>query len=323
MKYDVVTIGDALEDVFVEPELKIRNDASFLSGKAISLEYGEKIPLNWVDFEIGGSACNTAVGFARLGFKSSIISMFGDDDPKNKILKRLKREHVDVSNVIVNKQYQTGYSVVLSIGGDRTILVFHGPKDYKKVRISDEIETSWIYLAPLGHDTDDLENNVVSFVAEKDVKIGWNPGSIQIAQGANHWKHVLKCTNVLFLNKEEAIKFLGIPVRPEMKEVMKRLYSYGVKIVVITNGKEGATAYDGKEFYNAKPDLRIERVDATGAGDSFAIGFLGRLINSDWKTGISEDEIKEALGWGIKNSNSVIQYIGAQRGLLTLKEMGK
>ncbi len=323
MKYDIVTIGDALEDVFVEPELKVKTDQSVLSGKSMSLEFGEKIPLNWVDFEIGGSACNAAVGFGRLGFKTGIISMFGDDDPKDKVLKRLKNEDVDTSNVIINKNYQTGYSVILSVKGERTILVFHGPKDYQKVKIDPNLATGWLYLAPLGHDTDELEKDIVSFVAEKDARIGWNPGSIQIAQGANHWKHVLKCTSVLFLNKEESIKFLGIPVRPEMKEVMKRLYNYGPKIVVVTNGKEGATAYNGKDFYHLAPDQRIEKVDVTGAGDSFAIGFLGRLIKADWKEEISESEIREALAWGIKNSSSVIKYIGAQRGLLTKSEMMK
>ncbi|MEI6499228.1 MAG: carbohydrate kinase family protein [bacterium] len=321
MKYDILTIGDALEDVFVEPELKVRADQSVLSGKSMNLEFGEKIPLNWVNFEIGGSACNAAVGFERLGAKSCIIAMCGDDDPKDKVIKRLRSEKVDCSNIIVNKHYQTGYSVVLSVKGERTILVFHGPKDYSKIKIDRNIETEWLYLAPLGHNTDELEKDIVSFAAEKDVKIGWNPGSIQIKQGVNHWKHVLRCTNILFLNKEEALKFLGTPVRLEMREILKRLHAYGPKIVVVTNGKEGAVAYDGVEFNAAKPDLRVEKVDATGAGDSFAIGFLARLMNADWRLGVTPDEIREALNWGIKNSNSVIQYIGAQRGLLTLAQM--
>lgn len=316
MRYDVVAIGDALEDVFVEPELKVKNDRSCLGGKSMTFEFGEKIPLKWVRFDVGGSACNAAVGFSRLGFKASLIAMLGKDDPKDKILARLRREKVDTKNLIIDAKYQTGYSTLFSVNGERTIFVFHGPKDYKDVEIPNDLETDWFYISPLGHSTDCLERDVVSFASEKDVKIAWNPGSIQIAEGASKLRHLLKCTSILFLNREEAIKFLNYPVRPHIDEVMKRLYEFGPRIVVVTDGKDGVRAYNGKEFFIEPAKHFTSIVDATGAGDSFAVGFLSKLLLSDFKNGVSNGEIEVALKFGIAESSSVIQHMGAQEGLL-------
>jgi len=78
--------------------------------------------------------------------------------------------------------------------------------------------------------------------------------------------------------------------------------------------------YDGTDFYSMKPNLHTKRVDSTGAGDSFATGFLGRIIAENSKN-IDETLIRNALEWGMANSNSVIQYVGAQKGLLSKGEI--
>lgn len=323
MRYDVVTIGDAFEDVFVEPELKVKSSQSFASGKGICFEFGDKVPLNFVQYEIGGSACNLAVGFSRQGFNSGIVTLLGDDTPRDKVLERLDIENVGCESVNISRKYQTGFSVIFSIGGERTIFVYHSVKNYGDLKIKDDIRSKWFFVAPLGDNTKAIEERMIKEVSENGSKIAWNPGSAQIAKGASHFKHLLNCTSVLFLNREEAIKFLNFSVRPQADEMMKHLHAFGPKIVVVTNGKEGAKAYDGQSLYNIEADKQTDRVDATGAGDSFASGFLGCLLEEDFRHEISKDKIREALKWGIANSNSVIKYIGAQRGLLNRKEIEK
>lgn len=315
MKFDITTIGDAFEDVFVSPDLKVHSDRALGSGRGITFEFGEKIPLKSVNYEIGGSACNAAVGFSRLGYKTSIVTLLGDDTPMNRILDRLDDEGVDRYNIIVDNKLQTGFSVIFNINGERTIFVYHAVKDYQSLKIKKGLKSKWYFVAPLGDNTEAIEKRMIEDVAENGSLIAWNPGSIQIAKGASHFRHLLKCTSILFLNKEEAVKFVDFPVRPEIKEVMTKLHSYGPRIVVVTNGKEGAKAYDGREFYDiaSRP---VQVVDSTGAGDAFAVGFLGRLMEEDWKTDIPQESVKEALRWGIENSVSVIQSIGAQKGLL-------
>lgn len=324
MRYDCITIGDSFEDVFVVPEeARVRHDGAFASGMSLSFELGDKIPLEQVDYEIGGSACNVAVGLSRLKLKSSVISILGEDTPAAKIKERLEKEKVDRSSLIIERKMKTNFSVIFRTNQGRTIFIYHGLKDYSNLRIKKSIKTNWIFLGPTGENTDDLENDIVSKVSENNSKLAWNPGSLQIRKGAGSFKNLLKNCSVIFLNREEAIDFINFPVRPDDDELIKRVHSLGPKIVIITYGKKGAKAFDGKNFYEVG-SLDVVRIDSTGAGDSFNTGFLGKLLTDKIDfCNIDSKIIAEALRWGIFDSNSVITKIGAQPGLLTLSEIEK
>ncbi len=90
----------------------------------------------------------------------------------------------------------------------------------------------------------------------------------------------------------------------------------GPKNVVITDGKNGAYAFDGNEFLNCPiyPDPKPP-VDRTGAGDSFSSTIVSALILG--KT------LKEGLIWGGINSMNVVQYVGALAGHLSQSEIEK
>lgn len=322
-KYEVITIGDSTEDIFVSSkEVKVKRDGSYKSGLAATFEVGDKIPLEEMSYEVGGSACNVAVGLSRLGFSPSIVTVIGQDTPAERILSRFNENSVDTENIIVENKVQTSFSVIFRFEEGRTIFIYHGLKDYGKLRLKKGIKPSWIFLAPTGEGANGVENDVVRFVSEKGARLAWNPGTLQVSKGADHYKHLLKNTEILFMNKEEAIKFIAHPVRPDTKTMMQRLHQFGPKIIVITEGKAGAHAYDGQKFYHIGALESTKRVDATGAGDSFSSGFLARMIESDRDSvPISEDAIEEALRWGIVNSNSVITFVGAQKGLLDREGM--
>lgn len=324
MRYDVITIGDAFEDVFVVPEeAKIKRDNTFSSGQSLSFELGDKIPLNQVDYEIGGSACNVSVGLSRLSFKSSLITILGDDTPAVRIKQRLEKEDVSIDNFIIDKKMKTNFSVIFRTIEGRTIFIYHGLKDYSGLRIKKSVKTDWIFLAPTGQNTKDLQTDIVREVSEKNTRFAWNPGSLQIKEGAGKFKSLLSNCSVIFLNREEALELTKTPVRPSDKELLKKVAALGPKIVVITYGKKGAKAYDGKNFYEVGA-LEVPRVDSTGAGDSFTTGFLGRIFleKIDFSN-IDQTIVSEALKWGIFNSNSVIQFVGAQPGLLNLAKIKK
>ena len=322
MRYDITTIGDAFEDVFVEPsEVKVKNDASFTSGKALVFELGEKIPLSSVNYETGGSACNAAVGFRRLGLNVAIVTMMGRDTPAEKIENRLLEEGIDTNQIIRNKKMQTNFAVIIRTDEGRTILIYRGLPDYASLRLKKSLRSKWIFLAPVGKGADEIERDVIAKVAEHNSLLAWNPGAIQIKKGAAHYKNILKNLSVLFLNREEAIKFISKSIRPNEGECAKKLQIMGPSIVVVTNGKNGALAYDGEHCYKVPSLPNVTRVDSTGAGDSFAVGFLETLISSDWSPEKNTELIPSALLQGIANSNSVITKVGAQAGLLNDSEM--
>ena len=324
MKYDVITIGDAFEDVFVRPgKINIKKDHSFTSGSGFCFEVGEKVPLENVDYEIGGSACNAAVGFSRIGLGVSLVSVVGDDTPAEKILSRLETENVDAKNISIDKKSKTNFSVIFRLKENRTIFVYHGLDDYGKLRLKKNLKPDWIFLAPIGENIEGLERDIVAKVSERGAKFAWNPGAVQIQKGAGRFKNLLRNTSILLLNREEAIEFASYPVKPQDNLVFSKLHSFGPKLVVVTNGREGARAYDGRNYYSIPAIKNITKADPTGAGDSFTVGFLSKLIIDKWQDDSNVDLVSGALKWGISNSSSVIQEIGAQKGLLNQDQIEK
>jgi len=313
MKSSIITIGDASEDIFVGVDnAKIEKSARFISGKALCFELGEKIPIKNVLYEIGGSACNTSVGFSRLGINSAASAALGEDSVGEKIIKRLETESVNVKNIYQGDEINSHFSIIFNFGEERTILVYRSLDDYSVLAPKKSLKAKWIYLAPTGNNSEPIADRLVSLSAEKNLKIVWNPGSIQIEQGVHKYKSLLSNTAILMLNKEEGLKFTRAAVKSKVEDILRLLFSLGPKIVVITGGKDGAEAFDGKIFYKIEA-LNKKRVDATGAGDSFAVGFVAKLI---LEGNFARENIIEALKWGIINSTSVVNQIGAQAGLL-------
>jgi ribokinase len=95
---------------------------------------------------------------------------------------------------------------------------------------------------------------------------------------------------------------------------MGKIHQLGPKIIVITDGPKGAYASDGVNawFMPIYPDPKAP-ISRTGAGDAFASTFVSALALGK--------SIEEALTWAPINSMSVVQYIGAQKGLLTLEQL--
>ena len=93
---------------------------------------------------------------------------------------------------------------------------------------------------------------------------------------------------------------------------MLEFFKYGVKKVVITDGRNGAQASDGKRLYFC-PVISHKRIDTLGAGDSFASGFTSAVMRGK--------NLKTALIYGTLNASSVVSHFGAQKGLLTHKEL--
>ena len=126
---DVITIGSATMDVFVQCE-----DANIVSvysknkkSEFMSYPYGAKVEISDFDSQVGGGGVNTAVNFANLGLKSSAIFKIGDDIYSKGILNSFKDKNVDLSNIIQDKNVSTGFSIVLvRFQGDRTVLAHRG-----------------------------------------------------------------------------------------------------------------------------------------------------------------------------------------------------
>ena len=162
MKYDIVTIGDASGDIFIRPKgLRMSENKAGVMAPQVSFEIGAKIPVEEAEFDIGGSACNTAVGFSRLGLDTSTIIALGEDLASGRIFERLESEDVNTSNIMSRKEFLANFSVIFLVGDERTIFIHRYLKDYGLLAPKKSTKADWIYLGPFGEDQDKLSQNVL------------------------------------------------------------------------------------------------------------------------------------------------------------------
>ena len=311
-RYDLLAIGDTVMDAFIrlkEAHINCRLDNEQCE---ICMKYGDKIPYDFVEIcpAVGNSA-NAAVCGARLGVNTCIVTHIGDDDNGKEVLATFKRENVGTDYVSVEKGKKTNYHYVLWYEADRTILIKHEQYDYKLPSFK---EPKWIYLSSLPEHTLPYHQALAEYLKKHpNVKLAFQPGTFQIRFGLNTLADIYARTEIFFCNREEAEKILGVPPG-DVKTLSAMLHAKGPKTVVITDGPKGAYAYDeGKLYFIAPyPDPKPP-YDRTGAGDAFSSTFaVARMMGKS---------IEEALLWAPINSMSVVQQVGAQKGLLTRERL--
>lgn len=304
MSYDLITIGDIKLDTFVVlPEASIQCHLKMPECQ-ICIDYGKKIPVEMVDAEIAGSAPNVARGLARMGFATGVLSVMGPDGTRKLAYEVLKRERVTTRFIAVHKDAKSSYSVVLNYHGERTILAAHTDCPYV---LPASLPTKWLYLSELGKGYERLFAQVTRAVDRKHVALAFNPGAVQIAERKAGLFELIKRSAILFVNVEEAQALTG-EASAEPHRLCTALFSLGAKLVVVTNGKNGAYSFDGKETRHC-PIFPGKFVEATGAGDSFATGFVGAILH--------QQSVVEALRWGSVNAASVVGFVGPSKGLLS------
>lgn len=307
-RYDFIAIGDIVTDAFVRlKEATVSSDASGERRK-LSMAFGDKIPYEFVEVvKAVGNSPNAAVSAARLGLKTAMVTDVGDDHHGSECLATLKKNGVAVEHVRAHRNMETNYHYVLWYEDDRTILVKHQEYTYSFPDIG---SPRWVYVSSLAQNSLSYHEEIVKYLeAHPDVKVAFQPGTFQMKLGTEKLKGLYKRTEAFFCNVEEAKRILGIIEDMPVAELMKRLAALGPKIVVVTDGPKGAFCFDGTEswFMPPYPDEKPP-YERTGAGDAFASTFTAALA-----LGLP---VTEALRWGPINSSSVVQFIGAQRGLL-------
>ncbi|MAG16395.1 hypothetical protein CMO88_05035 [Candidatus Woesearchaeota archaeon] len=308
-KFDIITIGDASEDVFLqllEAEVHCNKGTNKCE---LCMIYADKIPIGRVDRLVGGNSINLAIGMNRLGFKSAFVVVLGNDEQGSKVMQALKQNKVSTKYVQIDKKSMTNHSTILNLNAERTILIYHVDRKYKLPKLD---KAKWLYYSSMGHGFEVIHKELLKYLKKYNVKLGFNPGTHQLRK-AKSLKEFFLLSDVILLNKEEAQLVLKTKSN-NFKELLKGLKKLGAKIAVVTDGPKGSYAYDGSEFYfqNIYDCPVVER---TGCGDSYSTGFIAALM--------SGHDIKEAMRWGTVNAASVIQQIGPQPGLIKLAELKK
>lgn len=312
--FDLITIGDSVVDTLVP-----LSNAEVLEKGAVrmlSMPLGKKVPVEESISLVGGNGANNAVGASRLGLKTAIYTSVGnkdDDQNDDRIKARFKKEKIDLRYIAETDRLPSNHNIVLNFKGERTILTHHQPWKY---HLPDLDRTKWIYLTSLSPSYVDsnIIEQLINYIERVNCKLAFQPGTFQLKMGKRKNSKLLSLSDLFILNKEEAEAFLEIKEseNTSVKKLLKGLSDLGVKNIVITDGENGSYGYDGEAFYKLEA-FPAKLVEMTGAGDSYATALVAGLIHGK--------SLKEAMRWGAANSASVVEYVGAQQGLLTYTRM--
>lgn len=331
--FKVLTIGSATIDLFVESD-----DANIVSvctknrnSDFMSYPYGSKIDIPEFSSNVGGGGINTACNFANLGFDTSAIFKLGKDFYSEGILRFFETKNVNLNNIIQKEDTTTGCSVILvSFQGDRTVLAHRGANsciNIDEINLQAIKDADLLYIAPLNGDSNKIIEPIIKTATDAGTKICFNAGTTSLKKGYEHIKKILDAAHVVVLNKEEASLATGIEVRPDtkvekyshetihpdIKTMLTKLKVKDYQVIVITDGKKGAYAYEGEKFYFCET-FPSPVVSTLGAGDSFASTFCGAMYRNN-------KDVGKALMYGSVNSAAVVSKFGATEGLLTFEEI--
>ncbi len=306
---DILTIGDSCIDVTMHVSNADEVSMPDSEKQQICFVHGSKIPVDKFYSSIGGNSVNVATGCSRMGLKTAVYTEISDDTNGNLIINELNKLGINTEFCIKNQGEVTNVNSIVVHNYERTIFSYHAPRNYK---VRDWEKPTFLYYTSIGEGFEKFQMELIDYIEKnKDIGVIFNPGTQQMKAGYNSIKEFLEVTNILILNLDEAVRLVGEKPLPKMHIDLQKL---GPKLTVITDGKNGASGFDGENLVkvSAYTDGR-EVKDKTGAGDAFSSGFISAIFH--------KKPLKEALGWGSINSFGEITKESAGTGIFNKKEM--
>lgn len=235
------------------------------------------------DFQmtLGSASAIFASGAAKLGHEVTFISKVGKDDFGEFCLAALQQAGVSTAYVERDSSTKTGVTLSLSTRKDRALVTYLGAIStlkYADVKMSALQGKSHLHLTSYFLQ-DNLRPSFPRIFEEaraSGLTTSFDPNSDPSQSWGEHIWRVLTQTDVLFLNKTEALQLARAR---NVRQALKTLGSR-VPCVVIKLGPQGAIGTKGNETASS-PGFSVDALDTTGAGDSFAAGFVSAYLQGD------------------------------------------
>ncbi|XP_048732967.1 ribokinase-like isoform X1 [Ostrea edulis] len=237
----------------------------------------------------GGKGANPAVMSARLGAKTALISMVGDDTYGKEYKLNLMKNDIDISHVGTTSKAATGVApIFVNESGENSIVVVKGANDYLTVgnleAARDLMQNSKILLCNLEIDPK-VTLEALKMAHSCNIRSLFN-----MAPARAGLDQYFQYCDILVVNESEAEIITGIQVSrvQEAKVAAESILKKGCKVVVITLGENGAVvlSQDDKEAIHI-PTPKVPAVDTTGAGDAFC-GSLAVFLSTKPELGLQE-----------------------------------
>lgn len=227
---------------------------------------------------LGSASAIFASGVAKLGHPVTFVSKVGRDEFGTYCLEALERLGISTQRVEQSTKTKTGVTISLSTRRDRALVTCLGA--IAELRGSDVPRAAWkghkhLHLTSyfLQHQLRPSLPELIKHAHKMGMTTSFDPNSDPAQKwGKEIWK-VIEGTDILFINEGEA---LALTRKKQVNKALEKL-AEAVPCVVVKLGARGAIALREGEFC-ARPGFSIRVVDTTGAGDSFASGFVHGFV---------------------------------------------
>ena len=214
----------------------------------------------------GGSAANTIVALARMGFSTKFIGKVGEDEEGDFLLENLKPAQIDM---ICRGQRSGVCLVVLDRRQDRFLFVWgnvNSSLTAEEINFNALKDISWVHLSSFVGESPFEAQKVLLNRLDSSVKVSMDPGEIYAKKGLNEIRPLIKRCDILFLTERE----VGLLTHQDLHAGVKSLMKAGPSVLVCKRGSQGSHIFTEQGDFEA-PAIQVEVVDNTGAGDVYPV----------------------------------------------------
>ena len=286
---DLIGIGNAIVDIIVNVDddfLKINN----LTKGSMNLIDTDKSDLLLSTCKVikkvsGGSSANTVVSLAKLGNKVEFIGRVKNDDLGNFFSSDIKESSAAFNTPPIEKGPPSAHSIIfITPDAQRTMCTYLGASvEFESKNINFEFikKSKYLYLEGYLWDSDLAKNaflKAARIAQSSQTKIILSLSDYFCVD--RHRESFLELidgyVDILFCNESEVLSLLKKSNFSSCKELLPKL----CELVVVTLGKKGSLIINKESKVEIKPFLHSKIIDTTGAGETYAGGFIHGLINN-------------------------------------------
>lgn len=264
-------------------------------------------PFGKTDKIIGGAGTYIAIASSFYNNDQKIISVVGEDFP-SEMLEKLKQRNLDIEGLQIKEgektffwsgRYHNDMNARDTLVTELNVLEHFDP-------IVPESYQGVDYLM-LGNLSPQVQKTVIERLEKRPKLIAMDTMNFWMDIALDDLKATLKLIDVLIINDEEARQLSGEYSLVKAANVIRDM---GPKYLIIKKGEHGALLFHESKMFFA-PALPLEEVfDPTGAGDTFAGGFMGYIASTD---DFSFENMKRAIINGSALASFCVEEFGTER----------
>jgi sugar/nucleoside kinase (ribokinase family) len=265
-------------------------------------------PFGKSDRIVGGAGTYISLAASFFTREVGLVSVVGDDFP-NEVLEDLNRRGINTQGVEIRKgeksffwsgKYHIDMNTRDTLATELNVLAGFQPKVPQAFKDAD--------FLMLGNLTPAVQADVISQMQPRPRLVVMDTMNFWMTSALEDLKNTLKLVDVLAINDEEARLLSG---EYSLVKAAQKITAMGPHYLIIKKGEHGALLFRGAEEVFFAPALPLEDVfDPTGAGDTFAGGFVGYLASTG---DISFDNMKRAVIYGSAMASFCVEKFGIQK----------